>query len=90
MSLPNELEKRKRIQVDLERGINLLNEINMLQSSIDDLGSTLQDEGIYKSKYFKDLLKVKYDGLNLLTKANTKVAEVQSCLAEVEVLDKIK
>lgn len=90
MSLPNEIAKRQRIAADLDRGINLLNEIDMHQSSIDDLASTLQDEEVCKGKYFKDLLKAKYDGQNLLTKAKTKVSEVESSLAEVDILSKIK
>lgn len=90
MSLPNEIAKRQRIAADLDRGINLLNEIDMLQSSIDDLASTLQDEDVCKSRYFEGLLKAKYDGQNLLTKAKTKVSEVENSLAEVDILSKIK
>jgi hypothetical protein len=90
MSLPNELEKRKRIAADLERGINLLNEIDMLESSIEDLASTLQDEDVCKAKLFKDLLKAKYEGEQLLLKAKQKVDDVESAIAEVEILSKVK
>jgi hypothetical protein len=88
--LPQDIEKRKRIAADLERGINLLNEMDMLQSSVDDLATTLQDEDVVKAKYFKDLLKVRYEGQKLLDKAKQKVGEVESSLAEVDILSKLK
>jgi len=90
MSLPNELEKRKRIAADIDRGINLLNEIDMLESSIEDLANTLQDEDICKAKYFTNLLKARYEGQRLLDKAKQKVSDVELTLAEVEILSKLK
>lgn len=90
MSLPQNIEQRKRIAADIERGINLLNEIDMLQSSIEDLATTLQDEDICKGKYFMSLLKTRYEGRRLLDKAKQKVDEVESNLAEVEILSKLK
>lgn len=90
MSLPQDIEKRKRINADLERGINLLNQIDILTTDIDDLASTLQDEDVCKAKLFKELLKAKYEGNKLLDKAKQKVAEVESTLAEVEILSKVK
>lgn len=90
MSLPSELEKRKRIAADIERGINLLNEIDMLESSIEDLANTLQDEDVCKAKYFNGLLKARYEGQKLLDKAKQKVNEVELTLAEVDILSKLK
>lgn len=90
MSLPQNIEHRKRLAADLERGINLLNEIDMLQSSVEDISSTLQDEDIVKAKYFKDLLKARYEGQKLLDKAKQKLSEVEETLAEVDVLGKLK
>lgn len=88
--LPNEIEKRQRIAADLKRGINLLNEIDMLTSDIEDIANTLQDEGVIKGKDFKALLKAKYEGDKLLEKAQAKLDEVETSLAEVDILDKIK
>ena len=90
MSLPNELDKRKRIAADIERGVNLLNEIDVLQSSVLDLATTLQDEDICKAKYFNELLKARYEGQKLLDKAKQKLNDVESNLAEVQILSKLK
>ena len=57
MSLPQDLDKRKKVAEALERGVALLNEISMLESDIDDLGNTLQDTEVLKASEFKKLLK---------------------------------
>lgn len=88
--LPNELEKRIRIAKDLQRAITILNEIDILESDIKDLASTLQDEEIMKSKDFLAYVKAKYEGQKLLDKAKAKVAEVEDQLAVVDILDKVK
>lgn len=87
--LPNELEKRQRIKKDLERSINLLNEIEMLNSDLDDIANVLQDENIIKAKEFKAKVKTKFDS-TLLVKAKDKVAEIESNLAEIAILDNVK
>ena len=89
MALPNELEKRQRIKKDLERSINILNEIEMLNSDLDDIANVLQDESIIKSKEFKAMVKAKFDS-TLLAKAKDKVAEIESTLAEVDILENVK
>jgi hypothetical protein len=89
MSLPQDIEKRKRIAADIERGVNLLNEIDMLLTDVDDIGNTLQDDDIVKAKVFKDLLKARYEGQKLLDKAKQKVSEVEDNLANVEILSKL-
>ncbi len=89
MSLPQDIEKRKRIAADIERGVNLLNEIDMLLSDVDDIANTLQDDDIVKAKVFKDLLKARYEGQKLLDKAKQKVSEVEDNLANVEILSKL-
>jgi hypothetical protein len=89
MSLPQDIEKRKRIAADIERGVNLLNEIDVLLSDVDDIGNTLQDEDVVKAKVFKDLLKARYEGQKLLDKAKQKVSEVEDNLANVEILSKL-
>lgn len=90
MSLPQDLEKRKKVAEALERGVALLNEISMLESDIDDLGNTLQDTEVLKASEFKKLLKAKYEGSELLRKAQEKVSDVEDSIANVEILDKIK
>jgi hypothetical protein len=87
--LPQDIEKRKRIAVDIERGVNLLNEIDMLLSDVDDIANTLQDEDIVKAKVFKDLLKARYEGQELLNKAKEKVAKVEDDLTSVDILNKL-
>lgn len=87
--LPQDIEKRKRIAVDIERGVNLLNEIDMLLSDVDDIANTLQDEDIVKAKVFKDLLKARYEGQELLNKAKEKVVKVEDDLASVDILNKL-
>ena len=87
--LPQDIEKRKRIAADIERGVNLLNEIDMLQSDIDDIANTLQDEDVVKAKVFKDLLKARYEGQELLNKAKEKVAKVEDDLTSVDILNKL-
>jgi hypothetical protein len=87
--LPQDIEKRKRIAVDIERGVNLLNEIDMLLSDVDDIANTLQDEDIVKAKVFKDLLKARYEGQELLSKAKEKVAKVEDDLTSVDILNKL-
>jgi hypothetical protein len=87
--LPQDIEKRKRIAVDIERGVNLLNEIDILLSDIDDIANTLQDEDIVKAKVFKDLLKARYEGQELLNKAKEKVAKVEDDLTSVDILNKL-
>lgn len=88
--LPNDLDKRKKLIEALERGINLLNEIEMLESDVVDLANTLQDTEVMKAKDFKKLLAAKYEGAQLLQKAQEKVADVEDSLAAVDILDKIK
>jgi hypothetical protein len=87
--LPQDIEKRKRIAVDIERGVNLLNEIDILLSDVDDIANTLQDEDIVKAKVFKDLLKARYEGQELLNKAKEKVAKVEDDLTSVDILNKL-
>lgn len=89
MSLPQDIEKRKRIAADIERGVNILNEVDMLLSDVEDLASTLQDEDVIKAKAFKDLLKARYEGQKLLDKAKQKLSEVEDNLTSVEILSKL-
>lgn len=88
--LPNDLEKRKKVVDALERGVALLNEIQMLESDVLDLSTTLQDTEVMKAKDFKKLLAAKYEGQVLLQKAQEKVADVEDSLAAVDILAKIK
>jgi len=88
--LPNDLEKRKKVVDALERGVALLNEIQMLESDVLDLSTTLQDTEVMKAKDFKKLLAAKYEGQLLLPKAQEKVADVEDSLAAVDILSKIK
>lgn len=88
--LPSDLDKRKKVQESLERGINLLNEISMLEDDIADLGNTLQDTKVMKAKDFKEMLMAKYEGAELLRKAQEKVSKVEDAIAAVDILDKIK
>ena len=90
MALPNELEKRQRIKKDLERCVSILNEIDVLESDLDDIANVLQDEEVMKSKDFKALVKVKYEGAKLLLKAKDTLAKVESDISEVDILDKVK
>jgi ElaB/YqjD/DUF883 family membrane-anchored ribosome-binding protein len=87
--LPQDIEKRKRIAADIERGVNILNEVDMLLSDVEDLASTLQDEDVIKAKAFKDLLKARYEGQKLLDKAKQKLSEVEDNLTSVEILSKL-
>lgn len=87
--LPQDIEKRKRIASDIERGVNILNEVDMLLSDVEDLASTLQDEDVIKAKAFKDLLKARYEGQKLLDKAKQKLSEVEDNLTSVEILSKL-
>lgn len=89
MSLPQDLEKRKRIALDVERAYNLLNEIDMLQSDIKDIGETLEGEIDFPSKEFKKLVASRYEGAKLLDKAKNKVSEVEDANASVEILKKL-
>lgn len=88
--LPQDLDKRKKVVDALERGVALLNEISMLESDVADLGNTLQDTEVMKAKDFKKLLMAKYEGQELLRKAQGKVSEVEDSLAAVDILSKIK
>lgn len=88
--IPQDLEKRKKVVDALERGVALLNEIQMLESDVLDLGTTLQDTEVMKAKDFKKLLAAKYEGQLLLQKAQEKVADVEDSLAAVDILAKIK
>lgn len=88
--LPNDLEKRKIVVDALERGVNLLNEISMLEDDVLDIANTLQDTEVMKAKDFKKLLAAKYEGQKLLQKAQEKVADVEDSLAAVDILAKIK
>ena len=88
--LPNDLDKRKKVVDALERGVALLNEIQMLESDVADIASTLQDTEVMKAKDFKKLLAAKYEGQQLLQKAQEKVADVEDSLAAVDILAKIK
>lgn len=90
MALPNDIEKRKRVQADLQRALKLKELIDITTSDIDDIASTLNDEKVIKAKEFKELLAAAYEGKVLLDKANKRVADVQSALAEVDVLNKLK
>lgn len=90
MALPNDIEKRKRVQADLQRALKLKEFIDITTSDIDDIASTLNDEKVIKAKEFKELLAAAYEGKVLLDKANKRVADVQSALAEVDVLNKLK
>lgn len=88
--LPNDIEKRKVVVDALERGVNLLNEISMLEDDVLDIANTLQDTDVMKAKDFKKLLAAKYEGQKLLQKAQEKVADVEDSLAAVDILAKIK
>lgn len=88
--LPNDIEKRKIVVDALERGVNLLNEISMLEDDVLDIANTLQDTEVMKAKDFKKLLAAKYEGQKLLQKAQEKVADVEDSLAAVDILAKIK
>lgn len=88
--LPNDLEKRKIVVDALERGVNLLNEISMLEDDVLDIANTLQDTEVMKAKDFKKILAAKYEGQKLLQKAQEKVADVEDSLAAVDILAKIK
>jgi hypothetical protein len=61
----------------------------MLLSDVDDIANTLQDEDIVKAKVFKDLLKARYEGQELLNKAKEKVAKVEDDLTSVDILNKL-
>lgn len=88
--LPNDLDKRKKVVDSLERAVALLNEISMLEDDVSDIASTLQDTEVMKAKDFKKLLAAKYEGQQLLQKAQEKVADVEDSLAAVDILAKIK
>lgn len=88
--LPNDLDKRKKVVDALERAVALLNEIQMLESDVADISSTLQDTEVMKAKDFKKLLAAKYEGQQILQKAQEKVADVEDSLAAVDILAKIK
>lgn len=88
--LPQDLDKRKKVVDSLERGVALLNEISMLESDVLDIANTLQDTEVMKAKDFKKLLMAKYEGQELLRKAQCKVSEVEDSLAAVDILSKIK
>ena len=88
--IPSDLDKRNKVVDALERGVALLNEIQMLESDVLDLGTTLQDTEVMKAKDFKKLLAAKYEGQLLLQKAQEKVADVEDSLAAVDILAKIK
>lgn len=90
MSLPNDPKKRLELKNALDKGLEMCLLISTIQSSIEDLASTLQDEDVCKAKLFKDLLKAKYEGEQLLLKAKQKVDDVESAIAEVEILSKVK
>ncbi len=87
--LPNDLEKRKRIAADVERAYNLLNEIDMLESDIKDIGETLKEETGFSAKDFTKLVASRYEGAKLLEKAQSKVSEVEDANASVEILKKL-
>lgn len=90
MALPQDIEKRKKVVDALERGVNLLNEISMLEDDITDISNVLQDTEVIKASEFKKLLKAKYEGQQLLQKAQDKVSEIEDSLAAVDILSKIK
>lgn len=90
MALPQDIEKRKKVVDALERGVNLLNEISMLEDDITDISNVLQDTEVIKASEFKKLLKAKYEGQQLLQKAQEKVSEIEDSLAAVDILSKIK
>ena len=90
MSLPTTLDKRQRVAIDLQRALRLKELIDITESDIADIASTLNDEDVIKAKSFKELLAAAYEGKLLLDKANKKVADVQSALAEVDILSKLK
>lgn len=90
MSIPNELQKRQRIAADLKRALQLKEVIDIAESDIVDIASTLNDEKIIKAKDFRELLAVAYEGKVLLEKANKKVADVEAALSEFEIISKIQ
>lgn len=90
MSLPQDLNKRLAVKDALERALRLKELIDITESDIADIASTLQDTDVIKAKAFKELLNAAYDGQQLLVKAQTKVADVENALAEVSILGKIK
>ena len=90
MSLPQDLNKRLAVKDALERALRLKELIDITESDIADIASTLQDTDVIKAKAFKELLNAAYDGWQLLVKAQAKVADVESALAEVDILGKIK
>lgn len=90
MALPQNIEQRQRIKKDLERCVAILNERDLLDSDLDDIANVLQDEEVMKSKDFKALVKARYEGDKLLLKAKDTLAKVESDIAEVDILDKLK
>lgn len=89
MSLPNDLDSRKKIASAVERAYNLKNEIDMLESDIKDIGDTLKDEIDFPTKEFNKLVASRYEGGKLLEKAQGKVSEVEDANASVEILKKL-
>lgn len=89
MSLPQDLEKRKKIAEAVERAYNLKNEIDMLESDIKDIGDTLKEETDFAPKEFNKLVASRYEGAKLLEKAQTKVSEVEDANSAVEILKKL-
>ena len=89
MSLPNDLDTRKKIAAAVERAYNLKNEIDVLESDIVDIGATLKDEIDFPTKEFNKLVASRYEGAKLLEKAQGKVSEVEDANASVEILKKL-
>lgn len=89
MSLPQDLDTRKKIASAVERAYNLKNEIDMLESDIKDIGDTLKDEIDFPTKEFSKLVASRYEGAKLLEKAQGKVSEVEDANASVEILKKL-
>ena len=89
MSLPNDLDTRKKIAAAVERAYTLKNEIDMLESDIKDIGDTLKDEIDFPTKEFNKLVAAEFEGAKLLEKAQGKVSEVEDANASVEILKKL-
>lgn len=90
MALPKDLDARLKVQDALTRALRLKELIDITESDIADIASTLNDEKVMKAKDFRELVSAAYEGKLLLDKANKKVADVQSALAEVDILNKVK
>lgn len=80
MSLPTTLDKRQRVAIDLQRALRLKELIDITESDIAYIASTLNDEDVIEAKSFKELLTAAYEGKLLLDKANKKIVDILSKL----------